>query len=60
MCTGLHVKYPLFSSHFNATRTFSTDFRKILEISIVMNIRPVGAELFQTGGRVDGQTDTQT
>jgi len=25
---GLHVKYPLFLSDFNETRTFSTDFTK--------------------------------
>jgi len=31
---GLHVKYPLFLSDFNATRIFSTDFRKFLKNEI--------------------------
>jgi len=29
MYIGLHVKYPLFFSNFNANLIFSTDFRKI-------------------------------
>jgi len=28
MYIGLHVKYPLFSSVFNDTQTFLTDFSK--------------------------------
>jgi len=31
---GLHVKYPLFLSDFNETRTFSTGFRKVLKHKI--------------------------
>jgi len=52
-CIGLHVKCPLFLSDLNETLIFSTDFRKILQISNFMKIRPVGAELFHA----DRQTD---
>ena len=46
MYIGLHVKYPLFLSAFNATWLFSTDFRgEKTEISNLMKIRPVEAEL---------------
>ena len=31
MCTGLHVKYPLFLPEFTETGISSTDFRKILK-----------------------------
>ena len=44
MHVGVHVKYPLFLPEFNATRIFSTDFRKITQLSIIMIIRQVGAE----------------
>ena len=44
MHVGVHVKYLLFLPEFNATRIFSTDFRKNTQISIIMTIRPVGAE----------------
>jgi len=34
MCSGLHVKYPLFLSEFNETQIFSTVFQKILNYQI--------------------------
>jgi len=52
---GLHVEYHLFLLHFNEICFFSTDFsKKKIQISILMKIRPVAAELFHA----DGQTDT--
>ena len=53
---GLHVKYPLLLSDFNKTWIFSKHFRKNSQISSVMKIRPVVAELFHAGGRTDRQT----
>jgi len=51
MYIGLHVKYLLFLPNFNKTCTFLTDFRKNTQISNIMQIPPVGAQLL----RVDGQ-----
>ena len=52
MYIGLHVKYPLFLSDFNEPWTS----RQILgntEISNIMKILPVGAELFHEGRQTD-------
>jgi hypothetical protein len=51
MYTGLHVKYPLFLSHFNKTWNFLDRFSKITQTSTFMKIRSVGAELFHADGR---------
>jgi hypothetical protein len=51
MFIGLHVKNPLCLSDFNETRISSTDFRKNLQKSNFIKIRPVGAELFLADGR---------
>ena len=45
MCSDLKVKYPLFLSDCNLN--FPDRFSKNTEISEVMKIRAVGAELFQ-------------
>ena len=51
MYTGLHVKYR-FLSDLNETRIL-TDFSKNTQISNLMKIRPVGAELFHGDGETD-------
>ena len=48
---------PLFLSEFNKTWIFSTVFLNI-QISNLIKIRLVGAELFHADGRTDGRTDT--
>jgi hypothetical protein len=53
MYIGLHVKYSLFLSDFNATLIFSADFRKNTQISNLMKIRQVEAELFRADRRTD-------
>jgi len=52
---GLHVQYPLFLSDFE-TWSFSTEFRKMLNLWNFIKIRLVGAELFHE----DRQTNRQT
>ena len=42
----LHVSYLLFLSDFNKTSVFSKDFRKKSQISTLIKIRLVGAELY--------------
>jgi hypothetical protein len=51
MFIGLHVKFLLFSSDFNETWIFSTEFRKILKFKFHENPSS-GAQLFHA----DGQT----
>ena len=48
-----HVMYPLFSSDFDETWNFSTDFSKNHTYIKFHETRPVGAELFHAGGRTD-------
>jgi hypothetical protein len=54
MCICLHVKYPLFLRDFNKTCIFSTNLKNA-QVSNLIKIRPVGAQLFHA----DGQTDKQ-
>jgi len=53
MYKGLRVKYLLFLSDYNETLIFSTNFLKNTEISNLMKIRPVRAEMFHA----DRQTE---
>jgi len=52
--------YPLFSSDFNGTWVFSTDFRKNTQISNFVKIRPVVAEQFHADGRTDRDDKTNS
>ena len=49
----LHVRYPLFLSYFNQTWIFWTEFRKNLQISDFIKIRPVGTDLLHSYGQTD-------
>ena len=53
MYVVLRVSYPLFLSGFDQTWILSTYFGKNAQVSNLMRIRPVTAELFHA----DGQTD---
>jgi len=60
MYIGLHVKYPLLLSDFNASWGFSTYtyFRKILKYKILWNsVKWEPSRPMQTEGRTDWQTD---
>jgi hypothetical protein len=50
---GLHVKYRVLLADCNEICILSTDFRRILKITVFMKIHPVGAELFRADGRTD-------
>ena len=55
MYLGLHVKYLLFLSDFQENSIFSTDFgKKNAQISNLMKIHPVGAEMLYGNGRTNG------
>ena len=54
---GLRVKYPIFLSDYNATRIFSTAFRKKKKVKYQMSWKSVQVEpscSMRTQGRTDG------
>ena len=57
---GLHVKYPLYLSDFHEISNLSKVFRKVLKYKIVMNVRPVGTELFHADRRTDRHDETNS
>ena len=60
MCTGVHVKYPLFLSYFNETWTSSTDFRKIIKYQILWKSVQWDPSSMRTDGQTDRYTDMTT
>ena len=57
------VKYLLFLSDFNVNRIFSANFqkkKKHTETSNFMEIRPMGAELFQADGKTDRHDEAES
>ena len=53
MCVGFHVKYLLLLSDFNENWTFSTDFSTNIQISNLIKIRSIWAEMAHADGRTD-------
>ena len=60
MYIGLHVKYPIFELDLNKNFISLEKFSKNIQISNLMKIGILGAELFHADGRTDRQTDRQT
>ena len=60
MFTRMLVKCPLFLSDFNENWIFSTDFGKLLIISIFIKIRPVETQSFPEDGQTHKHTDRHT
>jgi len=61
--SGPHIKHPLFLSVNNPSRNIFYRLSKAIQLSDLMKIRPVVAELFHADGRMDrrmeGGTDRQ-
>jgi len=57
MFCGLHVQYLFFLSDFNETWNFFERFSKNTQISTLMKIRSVGAQLFHGDGQRDSRPD---
>jgi hypothetical protein len=60
MCIGLHVKYPLLLSDFNEAWIFDKFSKKNPEISSLLKIRPMGAELFHADGQTGRYDDANS
>ena len=59
MYVSLDVKYPLFWSHFNENRIFSTDFPKSTEIQSFVEIHPETAEFSHADRQTDRHDETK-
>jgi hypothetical protein len=55
-CTQVFVKSTRYSRQILTKHAFFRTFSRNTQISNNTKIRPVGAELFHTDGRTDGQT----
>ena len=61
ICTGLHVKYPLFSSDFNEKLISWTNLRKIPKCQILWkSVQWEPSCSLRTDGRTDRRTDGRT
>ena len=59
MCVVLHVKYHSSSSGFISLEFLLQIFEKNIQLSELMKILPVTAELFLADGRTGGKTDSR-
>jgi hypothetical protein len=57
MYMGLHVNYPLFSSDFNETWIFATDFRKKTLKNIKFHKNRCSGNRGVPCGQIDGEAD---
>jgi len=57
MYKGLNVNYPLFVSEFSVAFNILDKIVKNIQLSDLIQIRPVVAEVLHADGRTDGHTD---
>ena len=58
MCISLHVKYGYFCLNLLEPEFSQTDLKKNAPIPNFMNIRPMGAELFDAEGKTERERET--